>query len=34
MRRELRAVHEELRGTTILATRDPLDAIRRLTGSS
>jgi multiple sugar transport system ATP-binding protein len=27
MRRELRAVHEELRGTTILATRDPLDAI-------
>jgi ABC-type sulfate/molybdate transport systems ATPase subunit len=26
-RRELRAVHEELRGTTILATRDPLDAI-------
>jgi multiple sugar transport system ATP-binding protein len=27
MRHELRAVHEELRGTTILATRDPLDAV-------
>ena len=27
MRRELRAIHEELRATTIMATRDPLDAI-------
>ncbi len=27
MRRELRAIHEELRATTLLATRDPLDAI-------
>ncbi|MGB7160460.1 MAG: ABC transporter ATP-binding protein [Tepidisphaeraceae bacterium] len=27
MRRELRAIHEELRATTILATRDPLDTI-------
>ncbi len=27
MRRELRAIHQELRATTILATRDPLDAI-------
>jgi multiple sugar transport system ATP-binding protein len=27
MRRELRAIHEELRATTVLATRDPLDAI-------
>lgn len=27
MRRELRTIHEELRATTILATRDPLDAI-------
>ena len=27
MRRELRAIHEELRATTLLATRDPLDAV-------
>ncbi|MDQ3440977.1 MAG: ABC transporter ATP-binding protein, partial [Planctomycetota bacterium] len=27
MRRELRAIHEELRATTMMATRDPLDAI-------
>ena len=27
MRRELRAIHEELRATTIMATRDPLDAV-------
>lgn len=27
MRRELRAIHGELRATTVLATRDPLDAI-------
>jgi multiple sugar transport system ATP-binding protein len=27
LRRELRAIHEELRATTVLATRDPLDAM-------
>ncbi len=27
MRRELRAIHAELRATTVLSTRDPLDAI-------
>ena len=27
MRRELRSLHEELRATTIMATRDPLDAV-------
>ncbi len=27
MRRELRAIHQELRATTVMATRDPLDAM-------